>query len=159
MEFRPLRRTKRAISNEAAMNLLENERRGVLAVNGDGGYPFAFPINYIYDRKENKIFFHGAKSGHKVDALKKDDKVCFTVYGNEFRKEGEWAPYVQSVVVYGRCRLVDEALVTFSRVREIGMKYYPTEKDVDEEVTRDLPAVQIYEISIEHICGKQIQEK
>lgn len=55
----------------------------MLAVNGDDGYPFAIPVNYFYDQEQDKIYFHGAKSGHKVDALKKNDKVCFTVYGKE----------------------------------------------------------------------------
>ena len=44
----------------------------MLAVNGDDGYPFAIPVNYFYDQEQDKIYFHGAKSGHKVDALKKE---------------------------------------------------------------------------------------
>ena len=104
--FRPLRRAKRAISEEDAKQLLLTEKRGVLAVNGDDGYPFAIPLNYFYDEESGRIYFHGAKSGHKVDSLKKDDKVCFTVYGGEHFAEGEWAAYVKSVVVFGRCRLI-----------------------------------------------------
>ena len=99
--FRPMRRTKRAISDEDAKRLLEQGRRAVLAVNGDDGYPFAFPINYRFDAGANKIFFHGAKAGQKVDALRRSDKVCLTVMGNEHYEQGEWAPYVQSTVVFG----------------------------------------------------------
>ena len=101
--FRPMRRASRAIPEEAAKHLLQQSRRGVLAVNGDNGYPFAIPINYYYDQEHDKIYFHGAKSGQKVDALKQNDKVCFTVYGNEHFEPGDWAPYVQSTVVFGRC--------------------------------------------------------
>ena len=68
---------------------LLNEKRGILAVNGDDGYPFALPVNYFYDMENGRIYFHGAKAGHKVDSLKKSDKVCFTVYGNSQYKEGE----------------------------------------------------------------------
>ena len=99
--FRPMRRTKRALSDEDAKRLLEQGRRAVLAVNGDDGYPFAFPINYRFDADANKIFFHGAKAGQKVDALRRSDKVCLTVMGNEHYEQGEWAPYVQSAVVFG----------------------------------------------------------
>lgn len=99
--FRPMRRTKRAISDEDAKRLLEQGRRAVLAVNGDDGYPFAFPINYRFDADTNKIFFHGAKAGQKVDALRRSDKVCLTVMGNEHYEQDEWAPYVQSTVVFG----------------------------------------------------------
>ena len=86
---------------------MQYSRRGVLAVNGDDGYPYAIPINYIYDREAQKIYFHGARAGHKVDALKACDKVCFTVYGNESIREEAWAPFMQSTVVFGRCRLVE----------------------------------------------------
>lgn len=98
--FRPMRRKKNEISQEAAKQLLHQERRGVFAVNGDDGYPFAIPVNYYYCEEEGKIYFHGARVGHKVDALKKNDKICFTVYGNETIKEETWAPYMQSVVVF-----------------------------------------------------------
>lgn len=99
--FRPMRRTKRALSDEDAKRLLEQGRRAVLAVNGDDGYPFAFPINYRFDADANKIFFHGAKAGQKVDALRRSDKVCLTVMGNEHYEQGEWAPYVQSTAMFG----------------------------------------------------------
>ena len=91
--FRPMRRSKNAIPDEDAKTLLQTCKRGVLAVNGDDGYPFALPVNYCYDRDGGRIYLHGAKAGHKVDALRKDDRVCFTVYGNEHYADGDWAPY------------------------------------------------------------------
>ena len=157
--FRPIRRQKRAITDDEAKKLLSTEKRGVLAVNGDDGYPFAIPVDYHYDEKEEKIFFHGAKNGHKVDSLKKSDKVCFTVYGNEHYEEGEWAPYVQSTVVFGRCHLIEDAAITEERIRELAGKYYPNEEEIEAEIAKDIRAAQLYEISIEHLSGKQIKEK
>ena len=157
--FRPMRRTKRAISDEDAKRLLEQGRRAVLAVNGDDGYPFAFPINYRFDADTNKIFFHGAKAGQKVDALRRSDKVCLTVMGNEHYEQGEWAPYVQSTVVFGRCHLVDDAAATEAEVRRLALKYYPSAEEAEEELNKYLAAVQLYEIEIEHLTGKQIREK
>ncbi len=91
--------------------------------------------------------------------LKQNDKVCFTVYGNEHFEPGDWAPYVQSPVVFGRCHLIDDAAATEARVRELGMKYYPGKEEVEKEIALDIKAVQLYEITIEHLTGKQIQEK
>ena len=113
----------------------------------------------LYDQEHDKIYFHGAKSGQKVDALKQNDKVCFTVYGNEHFEPGDWAPYVQSTVVFGRCHLIDDAAATEARVRELGMKYYPGKEEVEKEIALYIKAVQLYEITIEHLTGKQIQEK
>ena len=59
--FRKIRRSKKEISAEAAEALLQKSRRGVLAVNGDDGYPYAVPINYLYDGDAKKIYFHGAR--------------------------------------------------------------------------------------------------
>lgn len=157
--FRPMRRAKRTISDEDARSLLAKGRRATLAVNGDDGYPFAFPIDYRFDADANKIYFHGAKAGQKVDALRRSDKVCLTVMGNERLEDGEWAPYVQSVVVFGRCRLVDDAAKTEAEVRRLALKYYPSAEEVERELEKHLSAVQLYEIEIEHLTGKQVQEK
>ena len=90
--FREIRRKNHEINIDDAKALLQSGRRGVLAVNGDDGYPYAIPINYIYDADAGKIYFHGAKAGHKVDSLRACDKVCFTIFGNETVREEEWAP-------------------------------------------------------------------
>ena len=157
--FRSVRRKEKVISDEAARQLLLHEKRGILAVNGDDGYPYAIPVNYFYDAEQDKIYFHGSKAGHKIDSLRKDDKVCFTVYGNEHFKEGEWAPYLQSTVVFGRCHLIDDITITESKVRELAAKYYPNAEEIDIEINKSLKAAQLYEITIEHLSGKQIQEK
>lgn len=158
--FRPMRRKKKEISIEAVKELLRNERRGIFAVNGDGGYPYAVPVNYVYNPAANRIYFHGAGAGHKFDALQKDDKVCFTVYGNERIDEAEaWAPYMQSAVVFGRCRVLDDEKMTLELVRKLAQKYYPNDELIDEEIRHSGKAVKLYEIEIEHISGKEIQEK
>ena len=94
-----------------------------------------------------------------MDALKKCDKICFTVYGNEHFEPGDWAPYVQSTVVFGRCHLIEDAAVTEEKVRQLAEKYYPSREEVDAEVAKAIKAVQLYEITVEHLTGKQIQEK
>ena len=157
--FRPARRKNRELSTEAAESLLETSRRGILAVNGDDGYPYAVPVNYYYDAENRKIYFHGSRVGHKADAMKKCDKVCFTVYGNEFVKEEEWAPFVQSTVVFGRCHPVGDSTAAGASLRKFAMKYYPDEALMNEEISRSGKAVQMYEIEMEHISGKEIQER
>ena len=157
--FRPIRRKKKEINLDTAKELLKCSRRGVLAVNGDNGYPYAFPVNYFYDSDAGKIYFHGARIGHKVDALRASDKVCFTVYGNETVKEEAWAPFVQSTVVFGRCHLLEEGAEATEILRNIARKYYPNEQLIDEEIERSGNAVQLFEIEIEHLSGKEVHER
>lgn len=157
--FRPIRKKKNEISLEAAKQLLHQARRGVLAVNGDDGYPYAMPLNYYYDEAANKIYFHGARAGHKVDSIKACDKVCFTVYGNETVREEAWAPFMQSVIIFGRCHLIKDQDAAIKLVRRMAMKYYPNEQLADEEIASSGRAVQMFEIEIEHLTGKEVQEK
>lgn len=157
--FRPLRRKKNEISAEDAKELLRTARRGILAMNGDDEYPYAIPINYIYDDTDGKIYFHGSRCGHKVDALKRCDRICFTVVGDEKVKDEAWAPYVKSAVAFGRCRLIENEEETIKTLKQLAMKYYPDEHMVDEEISRSAKAVQMFEITIEHISGKEVQER
>lgn len=157
--FRPIRKKKNQISDEAAKELLRTSRRGVFAVNGDDGYPYAIPINFLYDEDAQKIYFHGSRAGHKVDSLRACDKVCFTVCGNETVRDEPWAPYMQSVVVFGRCRLLESGEESLALVKRFAMKYYPDESLVDIEIAEGGRAVQMYEITIEHYSGKEVQER
>lgn len=158
--FRPVRKKANEIGVGEAKKLLRESRRGVLAVNGDDGYPYAVPINYLYDEETQVIIFHGSKVGHKVDALKRSDKVCFTVYGNETVETDEaWAPFLESAVVFGRCHLVADRGESDALCRKFAMKYYPTEKMVDDEVATSGKAVRMFRLQIEHISGKKVQER
>lgn len=157
--FRTIRKKKNELDKNTAEDLLQSSRRGILAVNGDDGYPYGIPINYIYDREAQKIYFHGARAGYKVDAIKACDKVCFTVYGNETIKEEPWAPYMQSTVVFGRCHLVEAGERATALLKLFAMKYYPNEQLADEEIVRAGTAAQLFEIEIEHLSGKEVQER
>lgn len=157
--FRKIRKIKNEINQAEAKELLKNSRRGILAMNGDDGYPYAIPVNYFYDETEGKIFFHGAKAGYKVDCLKSSDKVCFTVIGSEMIRAEEWAPYMQSVVIFGRCQLIDDKQNAMKRLKDFAMKYYPSENMVLDEIKEDGKATQMFEIDIEYMTGKEVQEK
>jgi len=157
--FRSIRKKKNEISLDETKELLRCSRRGILAVNGDNGYPYAIPINYLYDENTEKIIFHGAKAGHKVDSLKACDKVCFTVYGNETVKEEAWAPYVQSAVVFGRCHLIENKETSIELLKQFAMKYYPNEDMVANGIAAAGSAAQMFQIEIEHISGKEVQER
>lgn len=157
--FRPMRRVKRELPIEEAKKLLHTCRRACFAVNGDNGYPFATPINFFYDEEDNRIYFHSAKAGHKIDSIKADSKVCFTTWNDGEKVEGDWAPYVSSVVVFGKAVLIEDKELTVKKVKQFALKYYPTEQEVDEEISKDIAAVQLAAIDIEHVSAKRIHEK
>ena len=154
--FREMRRFRQAVSRDECEKILREEKRAVLSVNGDDGYPYAVPINFLYD--DGKIYFHCAKAGHKLDAMLRDDKVCFTVHDSGYRKD-DWSYYVTSVVVFGRARVMVDDTEMREKIKRFGMKYYPTEQEVDEEIRKDAARVNFVEITIEHMTGKLVHEK
>lgn len=157
--FRKMRRIKNEIVIEEAKALLKNNKRAAFSVNGDGGYPYTIPINFYYDEDENKIYFHSAKKGHKIDSIIKNDKVCFTTWNDGYVEGEDWAYHVSNCVVFGRARLVEDSRITEEKVRKFALKYYPSAEEVEEEIKKDIKGVQLIEIEIEHISGKKVHEK
>lgn len=154
--FRNITRKKQQISNEECSLILKSEKRGVLAVNGDDAYPYALPINYYYDEVNNKIYFHSGKTGHKLDAIKKSDKVSFCVCDKGYHKDGHWSLNIKSVIVFGRIHIVEEwsdgLMVEFCKKFTNDTDYIMSEIDKFKNST----AVMCLEI--EHMTGKLVNE-
>ena len=75
--FREMLRIKQQLTEAECIDILRNEPRGVLSVLGDDEYPYGMPLNHYYCEADGKLYFHGGKIGHKIDALKRHDKVSF----------------------------------------------------------------------------------
>ena len=75
--FRKLRRIRQALSTSDCAAILKKGTSGVLALSGDDGYPYAVPLSYVYDG--SALYFHGAKAGHKLDAIRRDCRASFCV--------------------------------------------------------------------------------
>ena len=69
--FRAMRRKRQQLSRAEAEAILERGTSGVLAVAGDDGYPYAVPLSYVY--QDGKLWFHCANSGHKLDAVRREE--------------------------------------------------------------------------------------
>ena len=157
--FPAMRRGKQQLTQQECVALLKQEPRGVLSLMGEDGYPYGLPISYWYCEADGKIYFHGAKSGHKIDAIQRCDKASFCVYDQGFRREGEWALNIKSVIVFGRAKVVEDEKETLRMTRLIGLKYYPTVKEVDAILERTRGRVQGVRVDVEKMTGKLVHEK
>ena len=77
--FREIRRKDRILDNELAIRLLEEAEYGFLAMSGINGYGYGIPINYV--KEGDSIYFHCAPEGYKLECLRENPKVSFTVVG------------------------------------------------------------------------------
>lgn len=157
--FREMRRHAQQLPEEQCLKILREEPRGVLAVHGDDDYPYTVPLDFYFDEESRKIYFHGAKSGHKIDALLKDNKVSFCVMDKGYHKPGHWEWNVRSVVVFGRMTFVHDEALKKKELFCLGRKYYPEEEMIQAEYDHSHERAQVLELSIEHMTGKEINEK
>lgn len=156
--FRKMRRFKQQISNEECIEVLKNTKRGVLSLIGDDGYPYGLPIDHWYCEDDGKIYFHGAKEGHKIDAIKACDKVSFCVYDDGYRKDGEWALNIKSVIIFGRIKLVEDEEKARVICTELVRKFTDDEEYLQKELANAFSRVQCLELDPEHMTGKLVNE-
>ncbi len=154
--FRPLTRSKQQLSNSECIEILKNEPRGVLAVIGDDGYPYALPMNFYYDEAEQRIYFHSGKTGHKLDAIKRNDKVSFCVCDRGHRKEGHWSLNIKSVIAFGKIHLIEswsqDMMIAFCKRYTDDMDY------IQDEISKFAKNTVVLCLDIEYMTGKLVNE-
>ena len=156
--FRELQRKNKQISMEECIELLKKETRGVLSVLGDDDYPYGMPMNHWYNEEDGKIYFHCGKSGHRLDALRKCNKVSFCTYDSGYREEGDWALHVKSVIVFGTMEIIDDMDTIADIARKLSYKFTQDEEYIRTEIEKYAKATLLLQLTPEHICGKQITE-
>ncbi len=155
--FREMRRSKQALTPEECVAILERNTAGVLGVSGDDGYPYTVPLSYAY--KDGRIFFHGAKTGHKIDSILRSDKVSFCVIDQDQVVPEELTTYFRSVICFGRARLLEDEEEILACGRLLGVKYSKGyEEKTERSLARQLKVIGCVEILIEHMTGKQAIE-
>ena len=158
--FRTMRRFKQQISEEECIRILQKEKRGILSMHGEDGYPHGIPMNHWYNPEDGKLYFHCAKTGHKLDAIRKNDKVSYCVYDQGFRKDGDWALNIRSVVVFCRARIVDDAEDDLRRRIAVGLcrKFTDDEAFLQKELVNAMPRAAFLELTPDHMTGKLVNE-
>ena len=156
--FREMMRIKQQLPQEECIQILKNEPRGVLSVLGDDGYPYGMPINQYYCEEDGKIYFHSGKKGHKVDAIKRCDKASFCAYDQGFRREGEWALNIRSVIVFGRIEIIEDTEKVYEIARRLSRKFTDDEAYIEHEIVKSGPRTLMFALVPEHMTGKLVNE-
>ena len=156
-EFRPMRRNRQQLSREECERILGRCTSGVLALAGDGGYPYAVPLSYVY--ADGAIIFHSAVEGHKVDAIKRDNRCSFCVIEQDEIKPAEFTTYFRSVIAFGRIHILETADEKVQALRLLGRRYSPgDEPGLQHEIDKSLDHVLLLRLNIDHLSGKQAIE-
>lgn len=152
-----MRRFRQQLPESEVIEILERNADGVLSVIGDDGYPYGVPVNYVY--ADGKIWFHAAVSGHKKDAMERNDKVCFTVVDTHDVIPEARATHYRSVIAFGRARFLEDPAEKRAALQVFGYKHSADyRQDVDEEIRTDFSRTLAVEITIEHMTGKESKD-
>ena len=157
--FRELTRINKKLSHEECVELLKNETRGVLSVLGDDDYPYGMPMNHWYNEEDGKIYFHCGKVGHRLDALRKHNKVSFCVYDKGYRNEGEWAWNVKSVIAFGKVAIIEDMDMIADITTKLSYKFTNDKEYIEKEIKQSGPNTLLLQLTPEHICGKLVKEE
>lgn len=154
--FREMRRNKQLLSMEDTISVMDRCTNGVLACLGDDDYPYAVPVSYVYYNE--KIYFHSAKAGHKIDAVAKNPKVSFSVIDEDTIVSKEYTSYFRSVIAFGKARIAegDERIEAFKALVE----KYSGDQPEEAKLKEIMGCMQsyIFAIDVEHITGKEAIE-
>ena len=156
--FRELLRKNKGISKQECVDILKSEKRGVLSVIGDNDYPYGMPMNHFYNENDGKIYFHCGKIGHRLDSIKKCEKVSFCVYHSGYKKEGEWALNIKSVIVFGRIEIIEDLELISDISRKLSYKFTQDEEYINREIKLYSDKTLLLQLTPEHICGKSVTE-
>lgn len=156
--FREMRRKKQKLSKEECDRILYNGTSGVLALHGDNGYPYAVPVSYVYNGE--KLLFHSAKNGHKIDAIIKNAAASFCVIDQDQIVPEEYTTYFRSIIAFGRIRILEDDTEKRSAIEKLAVKYAPddTAENRDKAIEREWKPLCMMEMEIEHLTGKQAIE-
>ena len=156
--FRELIRKNKQLSMEDCIAVLKSETRGVLSVLGDGDYPYGTPMNHWYNEEDGCLYFHCGNIGHRLEALQKHDKVSFCAYDQGYRKDGEWALNVKSVIVFGKIQIVNDLETIVDITTKLSYKFTQDEEYIRNEIEKHAHRTLLLKLVPEHVCGKLVEE-
>lgn len=156
--FREMRRKRQALLPEEIQAVLNRGTSGVLALSGDNDYPYAVPISYAYDGE--KLYFHCAKSGHKLDAVRRNKKASFCVIDQDRIIPEEYTSYFRSVIVFGQIQIIENEDEKRIAIEKLAVKYAPLDNEIGREkaIERDWKSLCMLEMTIDHMTGKEAIE-
>ncbi|MEI0799720.1 pyridoxamine 5'-phosphate oxidase family protein, partial [Brachyspira intermedia] len=156
--FREMKKKKQLLSHSESIKILEKCTSGVLGIIGDDNYPYTVPLSYVYS--DNKIFFHGAKRGYKIDAIKNNNKASFCIIEKDDVKMKEYTTYYRSVIVFGKVFIIEDEDKKREAIEKLAIKYYPndTKENRNNIIDKEYNAMCMIELDIEHITGKEAIE-
>ena len=150
-----MRRFRQELSENESLDILKTGKVAVMAVEGEDDYPYAVPLNYVYDN--GYVYLHSASQGHKIDALRKNPKCSLCIIDKDDIISEKFTSYFRSVIAFGRAEFITSEEAKISALQLLCEKYSPG-LNPSEEINKSLRQVAVIRIRLERITGKEAIE-
>jgi nitroimidazol reductase NimA-like FMN-containing flavoprotein (pyridoxamine 5'-phosphate oxidase superfamily) len=155
--MKPMRLAKQELASEHTRRLLETAFYGILATVSADGMPYGVPLNHVL--ADDKLYFHCAVKGHKLDNIRHNSKACFTVVGDTKMLPEIFTAHFESAIAFGTVRLLHDPADIARAVRLLCEKNIPQRLDVaDSVIAGHLSRLTALEMTIEHLTGKASED-
>lgn len=155
MPFRKMRRARQALNEADTRAILKEGITAVLALAGEDGYPYALPVNYVFDG--SAVYFHCARSGYKLECITRCDKASMCVVAQDTVLSEKFTTLYKSAIAFGRIAVVSDEEEMRRAAYLLAKKYCPDETDmrIADETDKFFQELCILKLSVEHLSGKQ----
>ncbi|MDX9801101.1 MAG: pyridoxamine 5'-phosphate oxidase family protein [Spirochaetia bacterium] len=156
-EFREMRRKEKLMSEKEAYEIVKNTEWMTLSTVAENGYPYGIPLNHVYS--DGKIYFHSALEGQKVDAFRKENRVCISIVKSSEIVPDKFSTNFKSVTAFGKISFVENQDEKRAALTSIIKKFSPGFEESGAAYIEKLFArTGVYCVEIEHITGKLSQK-
>ncbi|MEC4176370.1 pyridoxamine 5'-phosphate oxidase family protein [Adlercreutzia sp. R7] len=159
-----MRRHKQQLPADECEAILRAATYGVLGTGGTNDIPYAVPLSFAYlstsdkaaEAPAGRIYLHCATTGHKLDALAENPRVCLTVVAQSEPVPEKLTDRFRSVMAFGSARIVEDEDEKCLGLVALGDKYAPGMPDVvNEEIASTMHRTCVIAIDVQHITGKE----
>lgn len=155
-EERPMRRSERALSADAALEIIRCSNCAVLSTADAAGVPYGVPVTPVL--VGNSLYFHstGLPGGRKADNMLANNKVSLCFIGKSFVIPEFYSVDFASVVVAGVAVEVRDEAEKMQAMQSLIARYAPgnsAERNAVQFANR-FALVSVWRVDIESITGK-----
>lgn len=148
-----MRRKASQLPESDARDILQNGIWGTLATADSGGQPYAVPMNYVL--RGNTLYLHSAVEGHKIDNLRENPLVSFSVVTTAEVLPDRFDMAYRSVVVFGTARFVGDTTEKQTALEALMEKYSPAFHDrAMEYISRNIGRTAVIAVDISDLSAK-----
>ncbi len=150
---REMRRKDRLVTEEQAREIIEKSEYGMLCTASLKGEPYAVAVSHVLH--ENRIYFHCALEGRKLENIKENPKVCMSFVSKAHVVQEKYTVNYESAVAEGTAVLVEGEEEKLLALQLLCKRYSPEMLENHLEYIR--PRIQhtaIGRIDITFLSGK-----